>query len=320
MKKTSLIIALCLAFSAAMAQFPVDPAFIEKEITLHTPTGDLFGLLTITQQAQNMPLVIIVAGSGPTDHDGNNPMGVKAAPYKMLAQDLAGVGISALRFDKRGIAKSAGAMVAESELRFDHYIEDVVAWVNLMRLDGHFTKIIVAGHSEGSLIGMVAAEKAKADGFISIAGPGRPIDQIISEQLQNAPESMKEEIDRVMQSLKKGETVESVSMALFSIFRPSVQPYLINWMQYDPAVEIEKLRVPVLIIHGATDIQVPESDAELLANAKYDAQLTVFENMNHVLKNAEADPAKNMATYGDPALPLSEGLVEVIADFIKRIE
>lgn len=320
MKKTSLLFALCLAFSTAMADFPVNPTFTEKEVTLHTPTGDIFGLLTITQQAQQMPLVIIVAGSGPTDHNGNSPMGVKAAPYKMLAEDLAGVGISALRFDKRGISKSAGAMVAESELRFDHYIDDVVAWVNLMRLDEHFTQIIIAGHSEGSLIGMVAAEKAKADGFISLSGPGRPIDQILSEQLQNAPESMKEEIGRVMQSLKNGETVESVSMALFSIFRPSVQPYLINWMQYDPAVEIEKLRVPVLIIHGATDIQVPESDAEMLARAKYDAELTVFENMNHVLKNSEADPAKNMATYGDPSLPLTEGLVEVIAEFIKRIE
>ncbi|MBW6499221.1 MAG: lysophospholipase [Bacteroidales bacterium] len=320
MKKTSLLFALCLAFSTAMADFPVNPTFTEKEVTLHTPTGDIFGLLTITQQAQQMPLVIIIAGSGNTDHDGNSPMGVKAAPYKMLAEDLASVGISALRFDKRGIAKSAGAMVSESELRFDHYIDDVVAWVEEMRKDQHFTKIIIAGHSEGSLIGMVAAEKAKADGFISIAGPGRPIDQILAEQLQNAPESMKEEIDEVMQSLKKGETVESVSMALFSIFRPSVQPYLINWMQYDPAVEIEKLRVPVLIIHGATDIQVPESDAELLASAKYDAELTIFENMNHVLKDAEADPAKNMATYGDPALPLSRGLVEVIADFIKRIE
>ena len=320
MKKTSLLFALCLAFSAAMADFPVNPTFTEKEVTLHTPTGDIFGLLTITQQAQQMPLVIIVAGSGPTDHNGNSPMGVKAAPYKMLAEDLAGLGISALRFDKRGIAKSARAMVAESELRFDHYIDDVVAWVNLMRLDEHFTKIIIAGHSEGSLIGMVAAAKAKADGFISLAGPGRPIDQILSEQLQNAPESMREEIGRVMQSLKNGETVESVSMALFSIFRPSVQHYLINWMQYDPAVEIEKLRVPVLIIHGATDIQVPESDAEMLARAKYDAELSVFENMNHVLKNSEADPAKNMATYGDPSLPLTEGLVEVIAEFIKRIE
>ena len=320
MKKTSLLFALCLAFSAALAQFPVDPAFIEKEVTLHTPTGDLYGLLTISQQAQNMPLVIIVAGSGPTDHNGNNPMGVNAAPYKMLAEDLAVHGISTLRFDKRGIAKSAGAMVSEFELRFDHYIEDVVAWVELMRLDKHFTKIIIAGHSEGSLIGMVAAERAKVDGFISIAGPGRPIDQILAEQLQNAPESMKEEIDRVMQSLKKGQPVESVSMALFGIFRPSVQPYIINWMQYDPVVEIEKLRVPVLIIHGATDIQVPESDAELLASAKYDAQLTVFENMNHVLKDAEADPAKNMATYGDPSLPITKGLVEVIEDFIKRIE
>ncbi len=320
MKKTSLLFALCLAFSAALAQFPVDPAFIEKEITLHTPSGDLYGLLTITQQAQQMPLVIIVPGSGPTDHNGNNPMGVKAAPYKMLAEDLAAQGISALRFDKRGIAKSGPAMVSEYELRFDHYIDDVVAWVEEMRKDQHFSKIIIAGHSEGSLIGMVAAEKAKADGFISIAGPGRPIDQVLAEQLQNAPESMKEEIGMVMQSLKKGETVESVSMALFSIFRPSVQPYLINWMQYDPAVEIEKLRVPVLIIHGATDIQVPESDAELLASVKYDAELTIFENMNHVLKDAEADPAKNMATYGDPALPLSRGLVEVIADFIKRIE
>ncbi len=316
MKRTSLLIFLCLAFAGTMAQLPPNSAFTEKEVTLQTATGQLHGLLTISQQTPKTPLVIIVAGSGPTDRDGNNPMGVKASTYKMLAEDLAELGISALRFDKRGIAKSAGAMVSESELRFDHYIEDVMAWVEKLQLYPQFSQIIVAGHSEGSLLGMVAARRAGADGFISIAGPGRPINQILEEQLQNAPQSMKEEINKVMKSLKSGETVENVSMALFSLFRPSVQPYLINWMQYDPAVEIARLNIPVLIVQGSTDLQVPQTDAKLLAQAKPEAQIAIFETMNHVLKDAKADPAANLATYSDSTLPLTKGLVEVIAEFI----
>lgn len=318
MKKAGLLILMWFIAVQSYAQTASDLAFVQKEVTLKTSTGELFGVLTISNHTQKTPLVIIVAGSGPTDRDGNNPLGVNASSYKMLAEDLARFGISALRYDKRGIAKSAGAMVMESELRFDHYIEDVMAWVEMMRSEPQFTQIIVAGHSEGSLLGMVASRRAGADGFISIAGPGRPIDQILEEQLQKAPENLKEEINKVMKSLKSGETVENVSMALFSLFRPSVQPYLINWMQYDPTVEIARLNIPVLIIHGSTDLQVPQTDAKLLAEAKPEAQIAIFETMNHVLKESTTYPEENIASYRDATLPLAKGLVEVIAEFIKR--
>jgi alpha-beta hydrolase superfamily lysophospholipase len=133
----------------------------------------------VPEKSKKTPLVIIIAGSGPTDRDCNSPLGVKSNAYKMLAKGFADNGISTLRFDKRGIAKSKAALPSESDIRFDTYINDVVDWVNLMEKDKRFSKIIILGHSEGSLIGMVAAQKAGVSKYISVAGIGSPADKII---------------------------------------------------------------------------------------------------------------------------------------------
>ncbi len=302
------------------AQQKPGPGFTESEIVLKSGSGgEIFGTLSVPERIKKSPLVIIIAGSGPTDRDGNSPLGVKAGPYKMLAEGFAKYGISTLRFDKRGIAKSKQALPSEIDIRFDTYINDVVDWINMMKKDKRFSKIMILGHSEGSLIGMVASQKSGVSKYISVAGAGSPAYTIIQEQLkkQNLPRQLLEESDKILDSLKAEKPVKKVNLLLLSLYRPSVQPYMISWFRYDPAAEIRKLKIPVLIVQGTTDIQVSVDDAKLLSAAKPDARLMIIDNMNHVLKESVEERQKNMATYSDPGLPLKSGLLDGIIDFIK---
>lgn len=293
--------------------------FRESEIVLKTSTGDISGTLTVPDKPRKSPVVLIIAGSGPTDRDCNSILGIKSNTYKMLAESLAANGISALRYDKRGIAKSKAAMTSESDIRFDIYINDAVSWVELLKKDKRFSKIFIFGHSEGSLIGMVAAEQTPVSGLISVAGPGNPADTILRKQLKNQlPPQLRAESDKILDSLRMGKTVKKFNPVLAGLYRPSVQPYMISWIKYNPSSEIKKLKIPVLIIQGTTDIQVSVEEARLLKEAKPDAKLALFENMNHIMKESEADRQKNIATYSNPELPLKNGLVEELVSFIKN--
>jgi uncharacterized protein len=297
---------------------------IEQNIVLKQPVGSLSGVLLSPPTSQKIPVVIIIAGSGPTDKDGNNMQGPKPYSYKMIAEGLVKNGIASFRYDKRGIGDSKTAVKKESDVIFDTFVQDAYQWIDTLTNTNRFSKIIVLGHSEGSLIGMIATQNRKVDKYISLAGPGRPIDEILNEQMQNQPtplpDSVVKEISKNLSSLKKGQSIPKLmqSFVIISLFRPSIQPYMISWLKYNPMEEIKKLKVPTMIIQGTTDIQVPVSDAQLLSKSKPEAKLLLIEGMNHVLKDAPADRVENSKTYLNPDLPLSKGLMEGIVDFIKR--
>lgn len=298
-------------FSKSIAQ--------DQSIILTTTTGKITGTLNLPLGTSKIPVVLIIAGSGPTDRDGNNPA-MKNNSLKMLANELYMNGIASLRFDKRGIAESANAMGKEEELRFETYINDVNDWVKLLETNKRFSKIIIAGHSEGSLIGMIAAQKSnKVSSFISISGAGSPADEILKEQINKQPILVREMVMPKIDSLKNGLLLQNVNPILNSLFRPSVQPYLISWFRYDPALEIAKLKVPILIIQGETDIQVSVNEAtKLFANAN-NKTLKLIPNMNHVLKNIDTiEMNAQMKTYSDPYLPINTELIKEIVKFIKK--
>ena len=318
MKRFSFIIALNILSICLFAEVKKDSVFSESEVILKTSTGEIYGTLAIPNNVKTSPVVLIIAGSGPTDRDGNSPiMGLQTNAYKMLSEGLAKKGISSVRFDKRGIAKSKLAMTSESDVRFETFINDVVAWIALLKSDNRFSKIYILGHSEGSLIGMIAAEQTNTSGFISIAGAGKSADKILQEQLKTKlPPLLLDESNKILDSLKIGKTVSNVNPSLVSLYRPSVQPYMISWIKYDPAKEIGKLKIPVLIIQGTTDLQVTVDDSKSLSAANTNAKLLIIENMNHTLKESDSDIQKNMATYNNPDLPLKEGLTDDIVNFI----
>lgn len=315
MKSIALILLLSLLATGIFAQSN------ESEIILKTATGDISGTLTFPAGLKSTPVVLIIAGSGPTDRDGNSTLGLKTNAYKYIAEGLEKNGIACVRFDKRAIGKSRQAGSKEDDLRFETYINDVVQWVSFLRNDKRFTRIILGGHSEGSLIGIVAAEKTKVQGLISIAGVAMPADQILKEQLKGKfPPSLLMESNKILDSLKAGKTIKVSSPELNMLFRPSVQPYMISWIKYNPSKEIGKLKIPVLIVQGTTDLQVAPENARLLKAAKPDASIKIFENMNHVLKESSSDPQANMATYKNPDLPLKSGLMEEIVKFVKSVK
>ena len=272
------------------------------------------GTLVVPETKAPVPVVLIIAGSGPTDRDGNTLMFTgKNNSLLMLAEALEKNGIASLRYDKRGIAKSGAAGGKESDLRFDMYVDDAARWAKELKNDKRFSKVVIAGHSEGSLIGMIAAQRGDADKFISIAGAGFAAGDLIVKQLEGkVPADMFEQSKRAIASLKDGKTTDDTPEELAALFRPSVQPYLISWFKYDPAVEIAKLKIPVLVLQGTTDIQVSVDDAKRLSKAP-----VIIEGMNHVLKQVPADPIAQQKSYGDPALPISPALVKAIAGFVR---
>ncbi len=235
----------------------------------------------------------------------------------MLAHQLAENGIASVRYDKRGVGASAAALADENHIRFDHYVEDATAWTQTLNSDKRFSHVFVLGHSEGSLIGMLAA-KDNARGFISVAGPGRPADIVLREQLSAQPQMVQDMSFPILDSLKNGHTVLMVNPLLYTLFRPSIQPYLINWFSYDPQEVIQSLDQPVLIIQGTKDIQVTDTDAALLHQAQPESRLVLIENMNHVLKIVAGDRAENLATYNNPDLPISMELIVEVSDFILK--
>lgn len=299
-----------LARAAEPAAFSEGPASLDRldvqlQGTLRLPAGGERGLA-----------VLLVAGSGPTDRDGNTV----GAPGKnnsllLLAEGLAQAGIASLRYDKRGIASSGP--LDESTLRFEHYAEDVAAWVDWLRRDQGFRQVAVIGHSEGALLGLLAAQRTPVDAYVSLAGAGRDAPTVLRAQLQTRlPPALAEQNERVLSALQAGQTVADVPAPLAPLYRPSVQPHLISWFRHDPAREITKLKMPVAIVQGETDIQVSVADdARRLAAALPSAELKLVPGMNHVLKTAAAGDIK---AYMDAGLPLSAGLMDFLVSFLRR--
>lgn len=280
-------------------QVSIDP---EVQGTLLSPKGE-----------NQPPLAILIAGSGPTDRDGNQAL-FKNNSLKYLAEGLAQKGIATFRYDKRVIAQINNATVQEEKMTFEDEVNDALLVVNHFK--DKYKKIILIGHYEGSLIGLLVAQKVVVSKFVSISGAGNSSATLIEEQIgKNAPQ-LKEESQKIISQLRKGELVENISPYLAPVFRKSVQPYLISWFKYEPAKEITKLQIPILIVQGTNDLQVEDKEVQLLKEAQPKAQLLLIEGMNHVLKKVKT-LEENQQSYLNPDLPIPEELVEGIASFIK---
>jgi alpha-beta hydrolase superfamily lysophospholipase len=297
-------------------------AMSQEEVTLQIASGTLYGTLLVPTVTTPGPVALIIAGSGPTDRDGNNPL--LAGPnnsLKLLAEALADEGIATVRYDKRGIAASAAAAAREEDVRFYDFVGDAAAWVRLLQADPRFSSVTVIGHSEGSGIGAAATGEAGADAYVSISGIARRASDVLRDQLRpQLPPILWVRSERILAELEAGRTTDDVPDELMAIYRPSVQPYLISWFRLDPVATVGALEVPVLIAHGTTDTQVAVTEADSLRSGRPDAQLAIIEGMNHVLKLVSADPAEQAASYSNPDLPVAPALVSAITAFIHDVD
>ncbi|HGY9624925.1 TPA: alpha/beta hydrolase [Pseudomonas putida] len=311
----ALLLLLCTSLAQAAA-----PTVLQRPIDLDTGQGVLHGSLLLPQEQTPPPVVLIVAGSGPTDRNGNNPASGRLDNLKRLALLLAGEHIASVRFDKRGVAASQPATPDERDLSVERYVADVVAWGRMLKADPRFGPLILLGHSEGALIASLAAEQAGASAVITVAGSGRPVADVLREQLaQRLPPAQLAQGNAVIDRLQAGQTTLDVPEPLREVFRPSVQPYLISLLRQDPAAAFARLPMPALILQGRNDVQVEVADAERLKAAKPDAQLVVIEGMNHMLRISPRDMSQQRDSYRNPALPLARELGERIVAFVRQV-
>src|SRR5476649_2474199 len=258
--------------------FAASPVVLQRPISLDTGNGELFGSLLLPQSDKPVPVVLIIAGSGPTDRNGNSADGAGNDSLKRLAWVLAKHNIASVRYDKRGVAASLAATPDERNLTVEAYVADAVAWGQKLKSDPRFGKLILLGHSEGALIATLAAPSLDAAAVISMSGSARPVDEVLRQQLSNRlPPPLMQRSNELLDSLKAGHTDDNVPPQLEVIFRPSVQPYLISLFRQDPSAAFARLKMPALIVQGSHDIQVGVGDAKALKAAKPDATLAVIE-------------------------------------------
>lgn len=304
---------LASAMAAAAASVP---------ITAPGPEGPLAG--SLVDAGAKTPVVLIIPGSGPTDRDGNNPVGVTAASYRLLADALARQGVSSVRIDKRGMFGSKAAIPDPNKVTIGEYANDVHSWVRAIAARTGARCVWVLGHSEGSLVALAAGQQPQGIcGVISVSGAGRRLSDVIRDQLRANPANAPflDSAMKALDQLDRGEHVDVATMhpALQRLFAPQVQDFLIDDLRYDPASLAAALKLPLLIVQGERDLQVSVADAKRLAAAQPGAKLVLLPTMNHVLKDvASDDRAANFATYSDASLPVDPGLVAAIAGFVKR--
>ena len=310
------VLLFTLTLFTAVAQ-AASPVVLQRPISLDTGSGQLFGSLLLPQSDKPVPVVLIIAGSGPTDRNGNSAEGARNDSLKRLAWVLARHNIASVRYDKRGVAASLKATPDERNLTLDAYVADAVAWGQLLKADPRFGPLVVLGHSEGALVAALAAPELEPAGVISLSGSARPVDQVIRQQLaDHMPPALLLRSNQILDRLKAGQVDADVPGPLQGIFRPSVQPYLISLFRADPAAAFARLTMPALIVQGTTDLQVGVADAERLKQAKPDAELAVIPGMNHVMRIVPNDVKQQLSSYNDPQLPLADALGRRLVGFI----
>ena len=318
-KLLSVLAAIALSNALSNAAMAASPP-LQTYVQAPGPSGPLKG--TMLAPAGGGPMVLIIPGSGPTDRDGNNPLGVKASTYRLLAEGLAARDVGTVRIDKRGMFASAGAVADGNAVTIDNYVTDVQAWIAVIRKQTNVPCVWVLGHSEGGLVALAAAQKATdICGLLLVAAAGRPLGEVMRAQLRanpaNAP--ILDQAIASIDSLEAGKRVDVSAMhpALAQLFAPAVQGFLINVMSYDPTRLIAGVSKPVLILQGRRDMQVSVADAERLKRADPRAELVLLPDTNHALKTVTSDDRRaNGATYADPSLPLAPGVVDAVANFI----
>jgi len=289
-----------------------------QEIERVTPEGSFFGTLNGFQNNKGKTLVIFHSGSGPTDRDGNSPLlGGKSNYIQMLADSLHDAGIASLRYDKRGIFKSAKVKSDLATMTIEHFVEDLIGMKNFAQNELGFKNVIYAGHSLGSLVCALAAKKNEVAGFVSISGMGKSMTEVLRKQLLILPEAMHERTFEILDSVGAGHQVKNVPVMLFSVFAPQQQHYLHSIMRHNPMDVIGALTCPKLIISGGRDIQVDESEFAMLIESSPTAQQFFGDEMNHVLRAAPEERGANIKTYMDPTLPLYPGLAQSMIKFCR---
>lgn len=282
-----------------------------EEVVIKNDSIELPGTLTFS--GKKSPLIIWIHGSGNIDRNGNQGNVIKANYIKQFRDAVNQEGIAFFSYDKSTSNKNNFKFL--EGIVFTDFVSDAQKVINHFKNDHRFSEIILAGHSQGSLIAMLASKNI--DKFISIAGPGESIDKTMVKQITNQNANLGKYAAKHFKELKETGDIKVINPFLVSIFSKPNFAFLKSWAAFDPSEEIKKITVPTLIINGTKDLQVTVEDAKKLSQSKNNATLVIIDNMNHVLKNIEID-ADNMKSYYAAEYPLSKELITTVVAFIKK--
>ena len=275
---------------------------------------NIYGSIVEPKSRSNSNLVIFIGGSGPIDRDGNQSF-MKCDMFKKLAYSLSEKGISSFRYDKRVVTQIRKGKL-DKKITFDDFVSDAIAIIDFF--ESKYNSIVIAGHSQGSLVGLLSIKEG-VSGFISLSGAGRTIDMVIEDQISKTAPMLLEDTKNIFKILRSGKITEDFPLPLYSLFNIEIQPFMISWMQYDPKKIIAKIPIPSLIINGDSDLQVDEKEAKLLYNSAQNSEILIVKNMNHVLVEIEGDELKNVKSYNNPELKISELVIEKMVEFIETL-
>lgn len=283
-----------------------------EEILLKNGNIELPGTLSYIKE--KTPLIIWVHGSGPIDRNGNQPILNANANYiKQFRDAINKEDLAFFSFDKSSTNPKNLPFFKDATINI--FIDDIKKIVEHFKSQNRFSEIILLGHSQGSLIGMMALKNA--DKFISVAGTSEKLEDVLVSQLAKNNEVMAKMIGEHFSELEQKNSIEKVDPQLANVFAKPNWSFLKSWNQINPSIEAKKIKIPTLIINGTKDLQVQIDNAEKLHKIIPSSKLVIIEGMNHVLKHIEKDE-DNTKSYFTPDFPLSTELIETIVSFIKQ--
>ncbi|MCH3884714.1 alpha/beta hydrolase family protein [Tenacibaculum aquimarinum] len=295
------LIVILIGFTTSFAQVK------SEEILIKNEGVELPGTLRFSEE--KTPLLIWIHGSGGVDRNGNTPQYIKQFRDSINANNIA-----FFSYDKRTANKNNIVFLKQGVL-FNDFVLDAKTVINHFKKDNRFSEIILVGHSQGSLIAMLASENTSK--YISLAGAGETIDKTLIRQLSTQNPILGQSVKSHLKELMETGTIKEVNPMLAGMFSEPNLPFLKSWISINPTDEIKKLTLPILILNGTKDLQVPVKDAENLHNANPSSNLVLIKNMNHVLKDIQKDQ-DNLKSYYSADFPLSTTLIKTVVTFVKK--
>lgn len=292
---------------------PAGAPYRAENVEVRTPAGHtLTGTLTLPTNARGrVPAVVTITGSGQQDRDETISIVPGFRLFRQVADTLGRRGIAVLRLDDRGVGGSGGDVNGTTA----DFADDIRAGVAYLRtraeIDG--ARIALVGHSEGGMIApMIAAEDRRLAAIVLMAGPADRGDSVIAFQLRGAvaqdPSIAPAARDSALNAIRAQFDSTSGKLAWMKYF-----------LSYDPLPTIRRVRQPVLILQGATDLQVTADQAPRLARALRDAgnrRVTthVFPERNHLFLH---DPVGAPAGYSRlPSGRVDAEVMGTLADWL----
>lgn len=274
----------------------------EEELTLGLENWPLSATLTQSQRNNSCPLVILVHGSG--IHDRDETIGPNK-PFRDLAWGLAQEGIAVLRYEKRTASYGENSFTKGANLD-EEVIDDLLAILeevkDLPLISSE--EIYVLGHSLGGmLLPMIALRTDIPKGYISLAGPARPMEDLILEQTSyllsldnDSPIKTKEEFLRQLREQVALVKSEDLSLLTEEQDLPLGIPasYWLSLRGYEPAELAKGIAKPFLIIQGGRDYQVTAVDYNMWREAledREDVQFKFYPNLNHIFQLGQGKPS-----------------------------